>query len=85
MSVEQFQTFYWPSLRKVIMGSIDDSFVPYVFAEGAYNSRLETIRDLPAGRTVWHFGQTNMRRAKEALGGVACIQGNVPPALPGAR
>jgi uroporphyrinogen-III decarboxylase len=30
---------------------------------------------------VWHFDQTDMRRAKEALTGVACIQGNVPLSL----
>ncbi len=78
MSLEQFQRFYWPSLRKVIDGLVADGFVPYLFAEGAYGSRLETIADVPRGRTVWHFDNTDMRRAKEILGGVACIQGNVP-------
>ena len=33
---------------------------------------------MPTGRTVWQFDHTDMRRAKEILGGVACIQGNVP-------
>jgi uroporphyrinogen-III decarboxylase len=78
MSVEQFQKFYWPSLRKVIDGLVADGFVPYLFAEGAYGTRLETIADVPKGRTLWHFDRTDMHRAKEILGGVACIQGNVP-------
>ncbi len=78
MNVDQFKTFYWPSLRKVILGLVEDGFVPYLFAEGAYNSRLEAIRDVPVGRTIWHFDHTDMRRAKDILGGVACIQGNVP-------
>ena len=78
MSVEQFQKFYWPSLRKVIEGLVADGFVPYLFAEGAYGTRLETIADVPKGRTVWQFDHTDMRRAKEILGGIACIQGNVP-------
>jgi hypothetical protein len=81
MSTEQFQTFYWPSLRKVIDGLIADGFIPYLFAEGAYNSRLETIADVPRARTVWHFDQTDMRRAKAVLGDIACIQGNVPSSL----
>jgi uroporphyrinogen-III decarboxylase len=81
MNVEQFERFYWPSLRKVILGLIEDGFVPYLFAEGTYNSRLETIRDVPVGRTLWHFDHTDMGRAKEILGGVACIQGNVPLSL----
>jgi uroporphyrinogen-III decarboxylase len=78
MSVEQFQKFYWPSLRKVIEGLVADGFVPYLFAEGAYGTRLESITDVPKGRTVWQFDHTDMRRAKKILGGVACIQGNVP-------
>jgi uroporphyrinogen-III decarboxylase len=78
MSVEQFQEFYWPSLRKVIEGLVADGFVPYLFAEGQYDSRLETITDMPVGRTVWQFDHTDMRQAKQILGGIACIQGNVP-------
>ena len=81
MNDEQFRKFYWPSLRKVIEGLVADGFVPYLFAEGAYNSRLEAIADVPKGRTVWQFDRTDMRRAKEILGGVACIQGNVPNTL----
>jgi uroporphyrinogen-III decarboxylase len=62
----------------VIEGLVADGFVPYLFAEGAYGSRLETIADVPKGRTVWQFDHTDMRRAKAILGGTACIQGNVP-------
>lgn len=81
MSDEQFRTFYWPSLRRMCLGLIEQGLVPYLFAEGSYDSRLEIIRDLPAGRVVWHFDQTDMRRAKEVLDGIACIQGNVPLSL----
>jgi hypothetical protein len=78
MSDEQFRTFYWPSLRKVLIGLIDHGFVPWLFAEGRYTSRLEAISDLPKGTTVWMFDQTDMVKAKETVGQVACIQGNVP-------
>jgi Uroporphyrinogen decarboxylase (URO-D) len=81
MNVEQFNKFYWPSLRKLILGLVEDGFVPYLFAEGAYNTRLETISDVPLGRTLWQFDHTDMRRAKQVLGGIACIQGNVPLSL----
>lgn len=50
-------------------------------AEGRHNSRLEVIRDPPKGKTIWHFDFTDMVRAKEILGDVACIKGNVPVAL----
>jgi hypothetical protein len=81
MSNEQFKTFYWPTLRKVIIGLIDQGMVPQLFAEGGYNQRLEIISDIPRGKTVWWFDATDMTRAKETVGRVACIAGNVPVSL----
>jgi hypothetical protein len=78
LSDEQFKTFYWPSFRKVIMGLIDEGCVPFPLVEGSYNSRLEIIRDIPKGKTMWLFDQTDMAKAKEILGGTACITGNMP-------
>ncbi len=81
MSDEQFRTFYWPSLRQTLLGLIDQGIIPFLFAEGRYNSRLEVIMDLPKGKTVWMFDQTDMERAKATIGQVACIQGNMPISL----
>jgi hypothetical protein len=78
MSDSQFKTFYWPTLRQLLLGLIDEGCVPILFAEGGYNSRLEVITDLPRGKTIWIFDQTDMARAKETIGQVACIMGNVP-------
>ena len=78
MSEEQFLTFYWPTLRKVFIGLIDEGLIPCPFAEGSYNTRLEIISDLPKGKTKWLFDRTDMAMAKETIGKVACIQGNVP-------
>jgi hypothetical protein len=81
MSNEQFQKFYWPTLKQVIEGLVAEGLVPQLFAEGGYNERLELIRDVPEGKVIWWFDQTDMERAKEMLGDVACIAGNVPGAL----
>jgi hypothetical protein len=81
MSDEQYKTFYWPTLRKLILGLVDEGLIPLLFAEGSYNTRLEIIRDLPKGKVVWRFDQTDMARAKEVLGDRACIYGNVPAAI----
>ena len=78
MSQEQFTTFYWPSLRKLIVGLINEGLVPQLFAEGAYNDRLEVISDIPKGKVVWWFDRTDMKRAKNTVGQVACLAGNVP-------
>lgn len=81
MSDRHFRTFYWPTLRKVIIGLINEGCVPLLFAEGGYNSRLEVISDVPKGKTVWWFEDTDMGRAKETVGKVACLAGNVPLSL----
>lgn len=81
MSDKHFRTFYWPQLRRVILALVEEGFVPLCFAEGGFNSRLEVVRDLPRGKVVWMFDITDMTRAKEVLGDVACVMGNVPVAL----
>jgi uroporphyrinogen-III decarboxylase len=83
LSDEDFRTFYWPTLKKVLLGLIEDGIVPLCFAEGAYNDRLEAIHDpeIPAGKMIWMFDATNMSEAKRHLGGYQCIGGNVPGAL----
>jgi uroporphyrinogen-III decarboxylase len=36
---------------------------------------------VPKGKTVWWFDRTDMARAKQTVGQVACIAGNVPVSL----
>lgn len=81
MSQAQYEKFYWPTFRRLLMGLINEGIVPLVFAEGRYQSRLETIKDVPKGSMIWWFEQTDMGLAKKSLGGVACIAGNVPASI----
>ena len=81
MSDKQFETFYWPHLRKVFMAMIEEGLVPMPFAEGRYNNRLKQIADTPKSGVVWYFDQTDMAEAKRILGNVSCIVGNVPTSL----
>ena len=81
MSLEQFKTFYWPTLRKLILGLIDSGLTPCVLFEGDCTSRLEVIRDVPAGKAIYWFERTDLVKAKEVLGDKVCLRGNVPPSL----
>jgi uroporphyrinogen-III decarboxylase len=78
MSGKQFETFYWPTFKKVMMGLIEEGLVPLPFAEGDYMPRLEIIKDMPKGKVVWYFEVMDMGRAKKVLGNRACIAGNLP-------
>jgi uroporphyrinogen-III decarboxylase len=81
MSMDQFKTFYWPTLKRLMEGLIAEDLIPMVFWEGDCESRLEVIGDIPPGKAVYRFEKTDLFKAKEVLGDVACLQGNVPLSL----
>ncbi|MCJ7606205.1 MAG: hypothetical protein MUO19_09285, partial [Dehalococcoidales bacterium] len=78
MSPKQFETFYWPTFKKVLMGLIEEGLVPMPFAEGNYIPRLETIQDMPRASMAWYFEFMDMARAKATVGQNNCIVGNLP-------
>ncbi len=80
MSNADFRKFYWPTLKAVILGLIEQGLVPYLFVEGGYDQRLDIITDpdIPAGRTLWMFDRTDMKEVHRRFQGWACFGGNVP-------
>jgi uroporphyrinogen-III decarboxylase len=81
MSEKQFDTFYWPSLKKVINAFIEEGLLVTLFAEGSYETRLESVNEFPKGAVTWLFDRTDMAKAKQVLGNNCCISGNVPTSL----
>jgi hypothetical protein len=81
MSPKQYETFYWPTFKRLLLGLIDAGLTPCPFFEGDYTSRLEYLRELPRGKVVGHFDTSDIVKTKEILGNHMCIQGNVPPSL----
>ena len=78
MSLKQFEEFYWPTLKKLISGLVDNGLVPSLLIEGDYTSRLDIIKDVPEGKCVYHFEQIDIRKAKKILSDRVCIRGSVP-------
>jgi hypothetical protein len=81
ISDEQFKKFYWPTLREVILGLIEEGIVPLPALEGYWNTRLEVIQDVPKGKSVWMVDQSDMVKVKNTLGKNACLLGNVPSSM----
>jgi uroporphyrinogen-III decarboxylase len=81
MSDKQFDTFYWPSLKKMMDAFIKEGLIQSHFAEGSYNTRLEKVNQFPKGTVTWYFDRTDMFKAKKILGANCCIMGNVPSSL----
>jgi hypothetical protein len=81
MSNKQFETFYWPTFKRLLLGMAEEGLIPFPVAEGAYNNRLEYISDMPKSAVIWMFDQTDMANAKKTVGKVSCIAGNVPTSV----
>jgi hypothetical protein len=81
MSDAQFEVFYWPTFRRLLLGMVEEGLIPMPVAEGGYNRRLQYISDMPKSACIWMFDQTDMANAKKTVGKVACIAGNVPVSI----
>ncbi len=78
MSEKHFQTFYWGPWRKVMEAFIQEGLIIRGGCQGFHNKRLETYRTMPKGKVYWNIGYgTDIARAKELLGGIACISGGI--------
>jgi hypothetical protein len=81
MSKEQFEKFYWPTWKQVMLALYEEGITSYLFIEGSYNNRLEYLAEMPEKSLVCHFDKTDMRRVKEVLSDKFIIAGNVPASL----
>ena len=81
MSLKQFEKFYWPGLKKAIEINIGLGYMMSPYFEGRWNDRLEYLLELPKGKVIASFYQTDIARAKDVLGGHMCIFAHVPGSL----
>lgn len=78
MSPDQFKTFFWPSLRELMLTLIENGLTPCPFWEGDVTSRLDIIKDIPPGKCIYFFERTDLAKAKKILGDTVCIRGGMP-------
>jgi uroporphyrinogen-III decarboxylase len=81
MSIEQFETFYWPGLKKLLLALIDAGLTPCPFFEGDYTTRLEYLAQLPKGKILGFFDRTDIFKAKEIIGQTMAMSGFMPVSL----
>lgn len=81
MSPKQFETFWWPTFRKMMIGMIDAQLIPMPLWESDCSNRLEVIGDVPPGKCIYWFERTDMVKAFEVLGDVVALRGNLSPSM----
>jgi uroporphyrinogen-III decarboxylase len=81
MSLKQFEKFYWPQLKSMMLQLIDAGITPSCFYEGIWDQRLESLAELPKGKTFGWFQNSDIFKVKEVLGDTMCIMGGMPNSL----
>ena len=81
ISLHAFEKFYWPQLKQVLLALIDFGVIPVVFYEGAWDQRLKYLAELPKGKTIGFFQDTDLIQAKQIIGDTMCIAGGMPNSL----
>lgn len=81
LSRKQFDTFYWPTFKKLVMTLIERGATPCIFFEGNCTSRLEYLLEFPKRKLLARLDTTDIFRAKEILKDHVCIEGNIPSSL----
>lgn len=78
ISEEDYRELYWPYLQKWILALIEHNITPVVYTEGAYNTRLKYLKEVPKNKVVYHFENVDLKLAKKELGDTACLMGGFP-------
>jgi uroporphyrinogen-III decarboxylase len=81
MSIKQFEKFYWPQLKHMLVTLVDNGIMPVVFYEGTWDQRLSHLAELPKGKTVGWFQSSDIYKVKEILGNIMCIIGGMQNSL----
>ena len=81
MSDPQFERFYWPTFKALVLALIDAGLIPMPLFEGDYTPRLKYLAELPPGKIAAHFDKVDRRKFKEVLGDRMCFWGNVPASI----
>ena len=81
MSLPQFEKFYWPQLKSMMLQLIDAGVTPGCFYEGVWDQRLDYLAELPKAKSFGWFQSSDIFKVKEKLGDVMCIQGGMPNSM----
>ncbi|MBN2021330.1 MAG: hypothetical protein JW809_00915 [Pirellulales bacterium] len=78
LSPDQFERFYWPTLRQIIEGLWADGIQTLFYAEGEWNPHLKYIAQLPERSIVYHVDRGDIFEVHRAVGHMFCISGGIP-------
>jgi uroporphyrinogen-III decarboxylase len=82
LSPKMWERFVWPYLKAYSELCLEHDVIPIFHLDSNWTSQLERFREMPAKKCILALdSKTNIRKAKEVLGDMMCILGDVPAEL----
>jgi hypothetical protein len=57
---QQFDAFYWPTFKRLVIGLVEKGTTPCIFFEGNCKSRLEYLLEFPQGKVLTRFDRSDI-------------------------
>ena len=83
VSYEQFDRFYWPTVKPIIEELWSNGHQTLFYAEGNWDHHLESFAELPDRSIVYHVDQGDIFKAHEMFGEKFCLSGGIPNVILG--
>ena len=78
ISFDQFDRFYWPTVKPIIEDLWSNGHQTLFYAEGNWDHHLESFAQLPECSIVYHVDQGDIFKVHKALGEKFCLSGGIP-------
>ena len=78
ISPEQFDKYYWPTLKPIIEDIWARGHQVLFYAEGNWNAHLESFAELPEKSIVYHVDRGDIFEVHKKIGHKFCISGGIP-------
>lgn len=81
LSPRQFETFYWPTLKKMIIRFVKAGHIPFLVWEQDVTHLVHYLLELPRSishRCVFLCDNSDIIKVNRILDGHMCIHGNIP-------
>lgn len=75
---EQFDRFYWPTLKPIIEEFWKQGHQTLFYAEGNWDAHLDAFAELPDQSIIYHVDHGDIFKVHERLGGKFCLSGGLP-------
>lgn len=78
LSPDQFERFYWPTLKWILCELHGRGIQTLFYAEGEWNPNLKYIAELPDLSIVYHVDRGDIEEVHRAVGHKFCLSGGIP-------